>query len=214
MSDSHQVAAVTVPWRAGVRALAEQRADLEERARWSCEPPFRYRWEHVQAVVSLALRLAAELGADAEVVEAAAWLHDIAKGDAGHAASAAAEAPAILAQTDFPAHKIAAVAQAIALHAGFVKHHTVEPLEAAVLWDADKLTKLGATAVALSIGLGLSFPDGRTLADMVRANGAWSDSAGIVASMNTEPGRRLAEARQVVSEGFWRTLGEELEHDQ
>ena len=35
------------------------------------------RWAHVQGVAARARSLAAVLGADADLVEAAAWLHDI-----------------------------------------------------------------------------------------------------------------------------------------
>ena len=68
----------------------------------------------MQAVVDLALWLAATVGADAEIVEAAAWLHDIRKGHANHAAQGAKAAKRILADTDFPGAKIDAVADAIA----------------------------------------------------------------------------------------------------
>jgi uncharacterized protein len=38
----------------------------------------------VQAVVRLANRLAERTGADREIVEAAAWLHDVGKGSHSH----------------------------------------------------------------------------------------------------------------------------------
>src|SRR5687767_11210787 len=96
-----------------------------------------YRWEHVQAVVRLARWLARETGADAEVVEAAAWMHDIAKGQPQHAAAGAVAARGILLETDFPADKIERVVEAITHHEGLFRETVLEPLEAAVLWDAD-----------------------------------------------------------------------------
>jgi uncharacterized protein len=109
---------------------------------------YNYRWEHVQAVVRLAVRLASLTGADPEVVEAAAWLHDVAKEQGtDHGQEGANSARHILAATGFPNHKVSAVAHAIAQHTGLWRDEPVEPLEAAVLWDADKLSKLGATAV-------------------------------------------------------------------
>jgi uncharacterized protein len=68
--------------------------------------PFNYRWEHIQCVVSLALHLAAKTGADREVVEAAAWLHDVCKGEPNHGAAGARAARTLLSHTDFPAAKI------------------------------------------------------------------------------------------------------------
>lgn len=78
--------------------------------------PFSHRWEHVQAVVSLALWLARQTGADTEVVEAAAWLHDIRKGTAGHGAAGEREARRILQQTNFPPEKLPLVVDAIGHH--------------------------------------------------------------------------------------------------
>ncbi len=41
------------------------------------QEPLPRRWAHVQGVAALARTLAPVLGADAELLEAAAWLHDI-----------------------------------------------------------------------------------------------------------------------------------------
>src|SRR5580693_8044340 len=48
-----------------------------ELARKLLEVPLPRRWTHVQGVAARARSLAALLGADADLVEAAAWLHDI-----------------------------------------------------------------------------------------------------------------------------------------
>jgi uncharacterized protein len=137
------------PWRETAQRAARQAALHEMAAKGIQGPPcFAYRWEHVQAVVRTARRLAALTGADAEIVEAASWLHDVAKGRSqDHGRDGAIAAREILAQTDFPDAKVDAVADAIAKHVGLFTEERVEPLEAAVVWDADKLTKLGATAV-------------------------------------------------------------------
>jgi uncharacterized protein len=137
------------PWRQVARQAAQQAAQDETIAKGIQGPPcFAYRWEHVQAVVRTAQRLAVLTGADAEIVEAASWLHDVAKGTSrDHGRDGAIAARQILAQTDFPTSKIDAVADAISQHVGLFTEAQVEPLEAAVVWDADKLTKLGATAV-------------------------------------------------------------------
>jgi len=134
-------------WRVRVQQAAREAAWASSRPRRS-EEGFNYRWEHVQAVVRLARHLAELTGADAEVVEAAAWLHDVAKDTSNdHGRAGAREARRILAETDFALDKVEAVAEAIAKHVGLVVPAPVEPLEAAVVWDADKLTKVGATAI-------------------------------------------------------------------
>ena len=148
-------------WREAVRSAALAAA-IKETIQEACSQaamtgspewsengiPFNYRWEHVQAVVRLAVRLAELTDADREVVEAAAWLHDVAKGRSkDHGKDGATAARRILSETDFPPGKIDKVADAIVKHRGLWVTEPVEPLEAAVLWDADKLSKLGATAV-------------------------------------------------------------------
>ena len=114
------------PWREVVQAAAQQAALADDRKLWGdARTPFAYRWEHVQAVARLALRLAERTGADREVCEAAAWLHDVAK-PAGvsdgrrrdHGQDGAVLARRILAGTDFPPDKVDAVADAIAKHVG------------------------------------------------------------------------------------------------
>jgi putative nucleotidyltransferase with HDIG domain len=49
----------------------------EPLARELLHEPLPRRWAHVQGVAALARSLAPVLGADADLVEAAAWLHDI-----------------------------------------------------------------------------------------------------------------------------------------
>ena len=62
-------------WRDAVCAAAQEAALALDKARWDkhgCTAfSFAYRWEHVQAVVRLANRLAERTGADREIVEAA-----------------------------------------------------------------------------------------------------------------------------------------------
>lgn len=189
-------------WRAACRALASERAHAEAQELWGAAGaavlPFEHRWEHVQQVVALALRLGAELHADAEVIEAAAWLHDIRKLEPKHALAGAAEAATFLPRTDFPAGKIAATVDAIARHEGFFRPQgapPLTPLEAAVLWDADKISKLGIGPLALT--LGSPYVKGRTLAERRRYVDEFARTVlrRSVESMNTEPGRRLAAHR-------------------
>ena len=49
----------------------------EHLARALLQEPFPRRWAHVQGVAARARSLAPVLGADAELLEASAWLHDI-----------------------------------------------------------------------------------------------------------------------------------------
>ena len=56
----------------------ERQADrAEEIARTLLEKPLPRRWAHTQGVAARARTLAPILGDDADLIEAAAWLHDI-----------------------------------------------------------------------------------------------------------------------------------------
>jgi hypothetical protein len=71
----------------------------------------------------------------------------------------------------------------------------LQPLEAAILWDADKLSKIGVEAMATV--LSSSYMAGMTLAERRRKNEDFVENvlSRTVLSMNTELGRQLAECR-------------------
>ncbi len=187
----------------------------EAELRWgSADVPFNYRWEHVQAVVMLAVRLAELTGADRQVVEAAAWLHDICKRgrDDDHGRDGASAARQVLAQTDFPSGKIEAVADAIGKHVGLYADQPVEPLEAAVLWDADKLSKLGATAVLHFAGYRIAAGEATTEQLVERlSNQPWQGEA--LESFHTELAREAGRRRLEAYRAFCQQAAVELDAD-
>ena len=210
-------------WLPVAIAAAERRALGEARYQWGVRgpaPPFNYRLEHVRAVVAIATRLAAQSGADAEVCLAAAWLHDVAKayreerGD-GHGQRGAVRAAAILRGTDFPREKIGAVSRAIVAHVGLFREEPPEPVEAAVLFDADKIAKLGATSVvhflcsqpAAARAAGRP-ADTASVANELRR---WADLAPrIVDSLSTRAGREMGKQRLAALRAFVDQLEVEL----
>ena len=188
-------------------------ATLQEAARryQTDEQVFIYRWEHVRAVVALALKLAELTGADKEVVEAAAWLHDVRKDKKDdHPIAGAAFARRFLAETDFPPEKIERVAQAIEDHMGLWRDTPLDDLESQVLWDADKLAKIGLTAAFHWMGMGFAAGRQATTNELVE-NGRspdWQEKT--VASMHTEPARQAAQARLQAYNWLWDQLELEL----
>jgi uncharacterized protein len=194
------------PWLEAVVAAAEQAAAAED------GPIYRYRWDHVQVVVREAEALAHELGADLEIVTAAAWLHDVVKCDASgveqedHAAKGAARARNVLADTGFPPEKVKAVADAIAKHARLYKDWQVEPLEAAILWDADKLSKLGATGALAAIAWSIVRGGADTTPALVRELYPLWLYRRMAASMNTQRAREIAAQRLACLEQFYAHL--------
>ncbi len=209
-------------WREVIPAVASERATQESLRLWAQEvgkrPPFNYRLEHLKVVVRIAQALAERLGADQEVVWAAAWLHDLAKeedhwpeGD-DHGPAGAREARRILEGTDFPLEKVEAVCQAIAKHAGLYRDAPLEPLEAAILWDADKLAKLGALSIAQFLCLSPSFEKPLTAESILSQIRGWLQLAeGIVASMNTPLGKEMARKRHHAMREFVSHLEEEID---
>lgn len=196
------------PWRDTVRQMMYQSAFDEAQRKCDCDTPsFLYRWEHVLAVVTAGVRLAGLTGADVEVVEAAAWLHDIAKeAKDDHPRLGAAVARKVLPQTDFPSHKIEAVAHAIETHMGLWLDAPLDTLEAQVLWDADKLTKIGLTAAIHWLAGSVASNKQRTTEDIVADHQLAEWRSKTVASMHTEPARRAAIGRYAAYDRLWREL--------
>lgn len=202
-------------WREAVRSVMKAAAEAENQAgEAGATLAFNYRWEHVTTVVTLALRLAELVGADREVVEAAAWLHDITKREGeGHAQSGAAFARAYLPTTDFPPEKIPRVEAAIAAHKGLWREEPLIDLETMVLWDADKLSKIGLTAAFHWTGMAFSANQPFSLADLVAKNRQTDWQEKTVASMHTEPARRAAAERLQAYKRLWLELARELAGD-
>ncbi|MCB8987539.1 MAG: HD domain-containing protein [Ardenticatenaceae bacterium] len=146
--------------------------------------------------------------------EAAAWLHDVRK-DAGssHPQEGAKFARKFLPKTNFPKKKIERVAQAIEDHMGLWRDEPLTNLESMVLWDADKLAKIGLTAVFHWTGLALAGNSSRTLSDLIARGRSADWQAKTVASMHTEPARRAAKSRLKSYRWLWDTLEAELNGD-
>ena len=196
------------PWREACEAALCARSREDALRHWGIGheadagpcPPFDYRLEHTRAVVRVARWLAARTGADAEVVECAAWLHDCEKRlrDSRerdhHAQSASTQVADILQGTDFPASKIPAVRDAIEQHVGLKLSRRLQPLAAACLWDADTLSKLGAASIVHFTCISGSFQPVDTRLILERGERWIGLARGIVESLNTAPAQ--AEGRR------------------
>jgi uncharacterized protein len=199
-------------WRKAAMKAMRRAADKEALQRYGpAEPAFNYRWEHVNAVVTLAVRLAKLTGADEEIVEAAAWLHDIAKEHGNsHPQRGAKYARRFLPKTTFPAHKIEQVAQAIEQHMGLWLDQPLESLEAQVLWDADKLAKIGLTAAFHWTAMSLADAKPHTTEDFIKNGRKPTWQAKTVESMHTAPARHAAATRLLAYNRLWDELESEL----
>ena len=202
-------------WHEAVSQVMREATEGEILRRYgSMDVSFNYRWEHVTSVVRLATRLARLTGADTDVVEAAAWLHDIRKETKDlHAAEGAEYARRFLPKTDFPPEKVERVAHAIEVHMGLWREEPLTNLEAMVLWDADKLAKIGLTAVFHWTGGSLAGFQPTSIGEIIAQSQDTGWQQKTVASMHTEPARRAAQARLEHYNWLWQALEEELNGD-
>lgn len=113
---------------------------------------FSHGFTHVQRVLSFCFVIGKKENGDLETLEAAALLHDIARGreDSGevedHAKEGAILAEKVLKEIKFPEEKINNVIHCISVHR--CKGDTPQTLEAKILQDADRLDALGAVDIA------------------------------------------------------------------
>lgn len=183
-------------------------------------PFFNYRGTHVTEVVRIAKYLARETGADYDVVVMAAWFHDIAKpstigGGDDHGKNCANIARKYLLKEGVDPEEVERVCDAIEKHIGYTRDEPVSPLEAQIVWESDKLTKLGITSMIFHLINGLRYepnPDMDGILERIRKT--LPELRKIAASMNTEPGRRIANDRMRNYESFIKLLESELNMEQ
>ena len=197
------------PWREACEAALRAHSKPDAIRFWrvshesdgTSQPIFDYRLEHTLAAVKIARWLASRVGADIDIVECAAWLHDCTKRykeskfHDTHAQEASEQVPRILDGTDFPVAKIPAVRHAIEHHVGLRLKKKLEPIETACLWDADKLSKLGAASLIHYGCISGAFQAIDTTTILERGELWLKLAKDIVASMNTDIARKEAELR-------------------
>lgn len=163
-------------------------------------------WQTAQAL------LAEETGADAMVVQAACYLHDIVNLPKDHPDRAQASRMAAqlatekLTEAGFPAGKLVGVAHAIEAHS-FSAAIAPTTIEAKIVQDADRLDALGAVGLARMfytagrMGSALAHPSDPLGLQRVQDDRAFSldhiavKLAKLPGTMQTGAGRKLGEAR-------------------
>jgi len=110
-------------------------------------------WDHTQRVHRLCLRIGRKEKADLRVLELAALLHDVGRGEEDrsngricHGRTGAALARGILERHGLDRASVRAVVHCIRTHR-FRKRAVPRTLEARILFDADKLDSIGAVGV-------------------------------------------------------------------
>lgn len=186
--------------------------------------------EHTRRVVANARRLALHEGADLAIVIPAAWLHDcvaVPKDSPlrSQASTLAAEAAgAFLRAAGYDPAAVPAIEHAIAAHS-FSAGIAPQSLEAQVVQDADRLDALGAVGIARTLMLGAML--GRPLYDAAEPfptrrppddarssiDHFYTKLLRLAATMQTDSGRREAEARTVFMQAFLDQLAAEIAVD-
>ena len=112
-------------------------------------PFFNYRLEQIKQVERDAMKIGTSESCDLEVILASVWIHDLFQGQFDghdHARLASRWAQDNLARTGFPAYKVSAVAQCVALHHMHSLDIPAKMREARALWDADHVARIGPSS--------------------------------------------------------------------
>jgi uncharacterized protein len=184
-------------------------------------------WDHTRRVYNLCMHIGAAEGADLEVLEIAAYLHDVgrtyedeSKGAVCHGEKGAEIALELLAEYPIAGEQKANIIHCIRSHR-FRGNCQPETLEAKVLFDADKLDAIGAVGIARAFLFA-----GEVGAKLHNPHVALEDTepyseedtgyreyklklSRIKDRMLTTEGRRLAEGRHAYMEAFFNRLTEE-----
>ncbi len=203
--------------------------NLKQARAWYPDQDPVHGFDHVERVLALAERLGAQLGADLEILRAAALLHDatgaapLSKGRAAHEHASAEFARAVLEQEGWPSQRIEPVLHCIRAHR-YRGEEQPNSLEAKVLFDADKLDVIGAFGVARTIGYAvqagtpifaeasLQFLDTGEL-EPGEPHSAFHEYLfklrRVRDRLHTEPARRLAAEREPLMRAFFEQLAAE-----
>ena len=127
---------------------------IEQARTWYADSDPVHDFDHILRVYRMAERLGTLVGADMDILRAAALLHDAegaTPGGAGrkqHHLASAEFAERVLSEEGWPAERITAVQHCIRAHRFRGTGEGPQTVEARVLFDADKLDVLGAIGVA------------------------------------------------------------------
>ncbi|BBB31775.1 conserved hypothetical protein [Thermotomaculum hydrothermale] len=208
-------------WERYLENLLREKTEREAAALWKHSGggiPFDYRFEHVMAVVKHGKFLQRHEGGDLKVIVAACYLHDIGKSffikegkNKHHGYKSAEMAKKILKDiNDFSDSEIEHVAEAIRNHVGLFKDNKNRCLEGKILWDADKLTKVGALSLAHSLAIAGAF-GGIDTKGIVERGLKWANLVpDIVKGFHTETAKKIGKERAEILISFYKQLDNEF----
>lgn len=190
-------------------------------------------WTHIERVTALALKIGKKEGANLEVLEIAALLHDIgrkeemeSKGVFCHAEKGAELAKEILKKYDLKDKDVKNILHCILTHR-YRNNHTPETIEAKVLFDADKLDSIGAIGIARDflfagyIGHGLLYTGNEKRLAKENKDYAYTDEDSAILEyeiklkkiknkMLTKTGKKFAKERDDFMKAFFKRFWKEV----
>jgi HD superfamily phosphodiesterase len=191
--------------------------EWRESAKTQRVPLYNYRFDHIEEVVVLAKQIAKGTDADLEVITLAAWLHDLAKPGVGgisaqeHGVVSAKMAEEILTLEKIHRRKIEKVSDVIRKHVGLILKQPLDTLEAQILWEADKILKLGVVGLLQNILNSVRLFPGRSMKEIATDIRDFLNLAtNITECMVTEHGREIAKERLKTLQYLSETLDAEL----
>ena len=165
-------------------------------------PLYNYRLDHVKQVVKLAKHIGPTTDVDMEIVTLAAWFHDLAKpGLEGieirdHGIVSAELAEHWMIEKGYNHELIAKVSDVIRKHVGLKLDKPLEPIEAQVLWESDKIMKLGLVGLMQYVLNGVRYTPGQELGDIaIKLQEFLTLAQGIADSVVTARGKKIAKER-------------------
>jgi len=191
-------------------------------------------FEHVLRVYQTAMKLGKVEGADLEILQAAALLHDARGAEPGgtgrteHHITSAIFAEEVLKKEDWPVERIRSVQHAIRAHRYRAKEDQPETIEAKVLFDSDKLDVIGAIGAARTIAYSVlagepmyEHPSEQFRSSGVEETGERHSSyheylfklRKVKDRLFTDSARRMAEQRHAAMAAFFEQLAAEYEGD-
>jgi uncharacterized protein len=191
--------------------------------------PGSHSWDHTRRVHRLCRHIGSIEGADIEVLEIAAFLHDVgrpsqdrSKGAICHAERGGEMARDVLQHASLSPEKKANIIHCIRSHR-FRGNHIPETIEAKVLFDSDKLDAIGAVGIgraflfAGEVGAKLHNPEAlpEKTAPYTEEDTAYREYRlklfHIKDRLLTGEGRRMARERHAFMESFFERFLEEYE---
>lgn len=179
-------------------------------------PYYNARLEHIQQVERDALRLMREIPADQDILLASVWIHDRFRpwyeGDQ-HAARSASWAREHLAGLGFPTEKVEAVVFAVEHHIDLPGEIPESAVEARLLWDADKLAKMGPLNIVSYLCSHPAFPEQKITYSSLALLGLekLERSRRLAESLYFEVSRRIAHERYQHQKMFYESLARDVD---